>query len=484
MNPLNLAWVETAIGAAILGSIVLSLIREPRRAYRWGLGFTGFSFVCTLLAWLSYYIETPVEVTIAYSLQPRLFGRMLFSLDELSGPLLPTIGLLHFLTALATPQASMRRFSFSWSLCAEAMRLATFSCREPWVLVGLLAAATIPPYVELVNRGRPVRVYTLHMALFVLLLVLGWSGVATAADMTSIRAQLGTVLLMAAVLVRCGTIPVHCWVADWFEHSSFGIALLYMVPLSGVYVAVRLVLPIAPEWVLRSISLMSLATAVYASGLAIVQRETRRFYACLFLSQASLVLVGLELQTPLSLAASLCLWFSAILSLAGFGLVLRGLEKRFGRLSLTRFHGLYSHSPTLAVCFLLSGLTCIGFPATVGFISTELLVDSALEVNSLVGIAVLAATTLNGIAIVRAYLRLFTGAKHASTLDLEIRPRERIAVLTLVALILGGGIFPQPGIISRFTAARRILEHRAGARPAQALSRAAGEESRKWEALR
>src|SRR5262249_26299061 len=161
------------------------------------------------------------------------------------------------------------------------------------------------------------------------------------------------------------------------------------------------------------------------------QRETRRFYGCLFLSQASLVLVGLELQTPLSLAASLCLWFSAILSLAGFGLGLRGLGERFGRVSLPAFSGAFSHSPPLAVCFLLSGLTCIGFPATVGFISTELLVDSALEVNSLVGVAVLAATTLNGIAIVRAYLRLFTGAKHASTIDLEIRPRERIAVLTL-----------------------------------------------------
>ena len=33
----------------------------------------------------------------------------------------------------------MRRFSFSWSLAAEVIRLATFSCKEPWVLIGLLA---------------------------------------------------------------------------------------------------------------------------------------------------------------------------------------------------------------------------------------------------------------------------------------------------------------------------------------------------------
>src|SRR5205807_7886265 len=113
--------------------------------------------------------------------------------------------------------------------------------------------------------------YLLHMALFVALLVMGWAAVDTAASISSVRTQVGTILLMAAILVRCGTIPAHCWVTDWFEHASFGIAILYVVPLSGVYAAVRIVLPIAPEWVLRSIGLMSLATAVYAAGMAIVQ---------------------------------------------------------------------------------------------------------------------------------------------------------------------------------------------------------------------
>ncbi len=117
--------------------------------------------------------------------------------------------------------------------------------------------------------------------------------------------------------------------------------------------------------------------------MATIQREARRFFAYLFLSHASLVLVGLELHTELSLTGSLCLWFSVILSLGGFGLTLRALEARFGRLSLTDYHGLYEHSPTLAVCFLLTGLASVGFPGTLGFISTELLVDSAVEANPL-----------------------------------------------------------------------------------------------------
>ena len=62
------------------------------------------------------------------------------------------VALLHFLTALATGRTKMRRFSLSWSLSAEAIRLATFASREPWLLIGLLAVGTVPAYLELLNR--------------------------------------------------------------------------------------------------------------------------------------------------------------------------------------------------------------------------------------------------------------------------------------------------------------------------------------------
>jgi NADH-quinone oxidoreductase subunit M len=194
--------------------------------------------------------------------------------------------------------------------------------------------------------------------------------------------------------------------------------------------------------------------------MASVQRDCRRLFANLFLSHASLVLVGLELHTEMSLTGSLCLWFSVILSLGGFGLTIRAIESRFGRLPLVGYLGLYEHSPALAVCFLLTGLACVGFPGTLGFISTELLVDSAVEVSPYIGIAVVAAAALNGIAVVRAYLIVFTGARHSSTVSMGIVDRERFAVLCFSGLMLGGGLFPQLGVATRHQAASAILEER------------------------
>ena len=462
MTPLSLPWLEIAIAIALVGSPTVSRFRDPDRAYRWGLTFAGGVLACAVLAWLSFYLGVPAGVQPRSSIQPALFGRRLFFLDELNAPLLPAVALLHFVTMLSTARAHMRRYSVSWSLAAEMVRLLTFSCKEPWVLIGLMTLSTIPPYVELRTRGQPTRVFVLHMALFVGLLVVGWAGVAASARVGGPAPWWATVPLLAAILIRCGTVPAHTWVTDWFEHASLGIAVLFVTPLAGVYAAVRLVLPIAPAWVLSSIGVISLVTAVYAAGMATIQREARRFFAHLFISHASLVLVGLELHSELSLCASLCLWFAVLLSLGGFGLTLRALEARFGRLTLTDYHGLYEHVPTLAVCFMLTGLASVGFPGTVGFISTELLVDSAVEVNPMVGVAVVTAAALNGIAVVRAYLLLFTGAHHVSTVSLGVSLRERAAVLALAALILGGGLFPQPGVTTRERAAEEVLHERSG----------------------
>ncbi len=98
--------------------------------------------------------------------------------------------------------------------------------------------------------------------------------------------------------------------------------------------------------------------------------------------------------------------------------------------------------------------------ATRGFVSAELLVDGALESNVYLGLVVVLASMLNGIAVMRAYFLIFTGARHASTVYLQVGLRERIAVLTLSALLIGGGLFPQPGLSSREHAAEKILKER------------------------
>jgi NADH-quinone oxidoreductase subunit M len=457
MSELHLAWLELAVLLPLLGAALVSRLTDAEVARRWCLVLCGVTFACTAAAWGDF---AWLDAELAHDPGPlgALLGDFLV-LDHLSAPLLPLAALLYLLVAVATLRTKIRRFSFSWTLFSLAVVLATLSCRNPRGIICLLAAGTVPPYLELRSRGKPTRVYALHMGLFVGLLVLGWAVVEWEGPDRS--HSLAAILpLLVAVLIRAGSIPFHCWMTDLFEHASFGRALLFVTPMMGAYAAVRLVLPIAPDWVLRSIAIVSLVTAVYAAGMALVQLEARRMFCYIFLSHAALVLVGLETVGLIGLTGALCLWLSVGLSLAGFGLTLRALEARHGRLSLVGYHGFYEHTPLLAVCFLLTGLGSVGFPGTIGYLGTELLVNSAVESFPYVGIAVVIAAALNGIAVLQAYFKLFTGARHVSSVPLQIGNRELVAVLTLAALILVGGLLPQTIVSGRYRAANAILVQR------------------------
>lgn len=460
MSELRLPWLELAVLLPLLGAMFVRRIRDAERARRVALAIACTSLACAVGAWQDFDALHVAEAHDLGDLPAAIAGQDVLVIDELNAPLLPLGALLYCLTILATLPTKVRRFSFAAALVGQSLLLATLSSQQPWAIITLLALQTIPPYVELRGRRRPTRVYTLHMGAFVAMLVAGQACLSWGSQSPFLIAA-GMAMLMLAVLLRSGVVPVHCWMTDLFEHATFGTALLTVAPMIGAYAAMRLVLPVAPDWALRAISIFSLVTAVYAAGMALVQTEARRFFCYLFLSNSSLVLVGLEIVTPVGLTAALCVWLSVSLALMGFGLTLRSVESRSGRLSLRGFHGLYEHMPMLGAFFLLTGLASIGFPGTIGFIGGELLVDGAVQVSPLIGVAVVIAAALNGLAVVQAYFRLFTGTRHATSVDLRIRPAERVAVLALATLILGGGLFPQAGVGSRYHAATELIRQRA-----------------------
>ncbi|WP_165069040.1 proton-conducting transporter transmembrane domain-containing protein [Paludisphaera rhizosphaerae] len=459
MAEFRFPWLSLSVLICIVGAVWDALARTPDVARRRSLGASGLALGCTLAAWLDFVLLGAVEAHDPWSLTAGLLGSPLLALDPLSAPKLPLVALVYFLTNLATLRAKAREFSFARSLAAEAILLATFACKTPWAVAALLAIGTIPPFLELSKAGKPKRVYVVHAGLFVGLLALGAALLETAGDASN--PPVAAIMALAlAMLVRSGVAPFHCWMTDLFEHATFGTALLFVAPMPGVYGAMRLVLPFAPSWILQAVSMASLATAVYTAGMALVQREARRFFCYLFLSHASLVLVGLETASPIGVAGALCLWLSAALSLTGFGLTMRCVESRMGRVSLSDFSGLYRHVPMLAALFLITGLASVGFPGTVGFIGLEMLVDGAVQSSPVVGAIVVIVAALNGLAVIHAYFRIFTGRPHASSIELHIRPAERASVLVLTALILGGGLYPQPGVESRYHAAVALSRSR------------------------
>ena len=109
---------------------------------------------------------------------------------------------------------------------------------------------------------------------------------------------------------------------------------------------------------------------------------------------------------------------------------------------------------TLAVCLFLAWIGYLAFLVVRTRDPVILARPQFLETD------VVIVAALNGLAVLHAYFRIFTGTHPLASIDIQARLPEKIGILVLTLLILGGGIFPQPGVSSRYDAARELTRLR------------------------
>jgi NADH-quinone oxidoreductase subunit M len=456
---LHLPWLELSIACPILASIICWRVKNESLARNIALVACLLTFLLTFGEWFDFMTLKTFSAQDSNSVVFLLFGAEYFVIDELTAPLLFRVALLFGLTIAATMRSKASRFSVVRTLLAEAIVLAVLSCSSTMLLCVLLAVSTILPWYEMRLRGRDTSVYSLCMLLHLGLMFVGIVLLRFGHDRPFL-ANLAAGLLVLSAMLRAGIFPGHFWIVDLFEKCTFGTAILFVAPMVGAYFVMRLVLPVVPIWALHGIAILSLSTALYAAAMAVVQVEARRFFAYLFISQSSLVLAGLELANPIGMTGALCIWLEIGLSLGGLALTLRAVESRIGRISLEQYHGLFDQMPHLGSLFLFTGLASIGFPGGLAFVGLELLVEGTVEVYPLVGTIIVLATAINGVALLRAYFRIFTGTRHVATVSIAARPAERFVAITLSLLILVVGIWPSAVIHSRYHAAESLLRIR------------------------
>lgn len=392
-------------------------------------------------------------------------GEAIVRIDTLSIALLPFAAGLWLLTVAVTPRAALDRAGLRRTAVATVITLASF-LTESAVALFLLWAASVWTFLSALSgaahqyQRRVVAAYlgssTLLFGVGVALLV--GPGAESAALETT-----GMWLIVVGALLRKGIVPFHAWVPEVFDHGRLGPAILFSAPQVGAYITVVLIVPRASPELLRAVAMLALGTAVYGAALALVQTSARRACGYLFMSQSALVMAGLDCTSVSALAGGLLVWLSAGLAFAGLARSVLVLEARRGRLDLTTYHGGYERMPVLAISFLAMGLACTGFPGTLGFVGHELLVDGAVDAFPVMGFAVVLASALTGLAVVRMYFSLFCGRAdplaHAG-LPLGLRRRETWTFGALVVVLVGFGIVPRPLVDSRLAASHDLLRLR------------------------
>jgi NADH-quinone oxidoreductase subunit M len=392
-------------------------------------------------------------------------GEALIRVNAMSSVLLPLVAGLWLLTVAVTPRGSLDRSGLRRTAIATLLTLACF-LTESAVLLLVLSAGAVWTFLSALSdpaHRRQRRIAAVYLGGSTILLAVGVALLVGPRARDTWLETTGLWLIVMAALIRKGIAPFHAWLPELFDHGRLGPSILFNAPQVGAYLTIVLIVPRASPEMLRVIALLALVTAVYGAALALVQSSARRACGYLFMSQSALVMAGLDCSSSSALAGGLIVWLSAGLAFAGLARAVLVLEARRGRLDLTTYHGGYERMPVLAISFLTVGLACTGFPGTLGFIGQELLVNGAVDVFPVMGFAIVIASALTGLAVLRMYFSLFCGrgeARGSAGLQLELTRREAWAFVALVMALIGFGLAPRPLVDSRFFASDDILHVR------------------------
>jgi NADH-quinone oxidoreductase subunit M len=392
-------------------------------------------------------------------------GEEVVRVDALSVALLPFAAGLWLLTVAVTPRASLDRLGLRRTALATLITLASFLTESAVVLLVLSLVSVwtfLSALADPAHRHQR-RVVAVYLGVSTLLFATGVALLVGPGVQNGARETAAMWCIVIAALIRKGIVPFHAWVPEVFDHGRLGPAILFNAPQVGAYMTVVLIVPRASPDMLRLIALLALGTAVYGAALALIQTSARRACGYLFMSQSALVMAGLDCTSVTALAGGLLVWLSAGLAFAGLARCVLVLEARRGRLDLTTYHGGYERMPVLAISFLAMGLACTGFPGTLGFVGQELLVDGAVDVFPVMGFAIVVASALTGLAVLRMYFSLFCGRSEVlahPSLRLGLRPREAWTFVALVTALIGLGLAPRPLVDSRFETSEEILRVR------------------------
>ena len=437
---INVEWLRRlAVGSAALMVVAAAIVAVSPR-------LRDFSIASAALTWAS---------------EPEAIIRI----GTLSAVLLPFAALLWLLTVAVTPRAALDRGGLRRTALATVITLASF-LTESGVVLLLLSAASVWTFLSALPGAAHAyqrRIVAAYLGGSTVLLGVGVALLVGPGVHNTTLQVIGIWFIVIAALMRKGILPFHAWVPEVFDHGRLGPVILFNAPQVGAYITVVLIVPRASADVLRLIAVLALATAMYGAALALVQRSARRACGYLFMSQSALVMAGLDCSSESALAGGLVVWLAAGLAFAALARAVQVLEARRGRLDLITYHGGYDRMPLLAISFLAMGLACTGFPGTLGFVGQELLVNGAVEAFPLMGFAVVIASALTGLAVLRMYFSLFCGRPEAlSRADLRfgLTQREAWTFVALMIALIGFGLAPRPLVDSRFAASDDILEQR------------------------
>ena len=171
------------------------------------------------------------------------------------------------------------------------------------------------------------------------------------------------VFVIVGVCLKLALFPLHQWLPNAYAYAPSIVTAFSSttIPLQTLFMALGLI------------------GIFIASTSAIYQTNIKLLFAYSSIAQIGYMIVGFSIATVTGLTATLLHLFNHALMKSAIFLALGAVMYRLGSVQLSNFQGLGRQMPLTMAAIVVGGLSLIGVPLTVGFISKWYLLIALLE---------------------------------------------------------------------------------------------------------
>ena len=250
--------------------------------------------------------------------------------------------------------------------------------------------------------------------------------------------------------IKMPVFPFHTWQPDTYVTApTQGTMLLSGIMLKmGTFGLIKWLMPVTPlaleQWGGFVIGL-SVFGIIYASCIAIVQKDYKRLIAYSSIAHVGLIAAGILAANQQGIQGAMMQMLAHGVNVVGLFLIADILMRHTGTRDLDKLGGIRSMNGNFAVLFLVVLLGSVALPLTNGFVGEFLLINGVFQYGAWVAAFAGLTVILGAVYMLRSYQAIMLGERRDSAIAFgSLVSTDKLVLYIICIAIIAFGVYPKP----------------------------------------
>lgn len=256
--------------------------------------------------------------------------------------------------------------------------------------------------------------------------------------------------IFLAFAIKMPVFPFHTWQPDTYVNApTQGTMLLSGIMLKmGTFGLIKWLLPIVPlaleKWGWLAIGL-SVFGIIYASLIAIAQKDFKRLIAYSSIAHVGLIAAGILACNQQGIQGAIMQMMAHGINVVALFLIADILMRHTGTNDMEKLGGIRSMNGNFSVLFLVVLLGSVALPLTNGFVGEFLLINGVYQYNAWLAAFAGLTIILGAVYMLRSYQAIMLGEKRDSATAFgALASSDKWVLYIACAAIVVFGVYPAP----------------------------------------